>query len=52
MIDRDAVLKIRLFNNLSNSLSSIGSIRIVKILCLHINIMLIRQYVKTKLIRA
>jgi len=52
MIDRDAVLKIRLFDDLSNSLSSIGSIRVVRILCLYVNAILIKQYVKTKSMRA
>ena len=48
MIEWDAVLKTRLFDDLSNSLSSIDSIRVVRILCLYINTMLIRQYIKTK----
>jgi len=48
VIEWDAVLKTRLFDDLSNSLSSIGSIRVVRILCLYVNTMLIRQYIKIK----
>ena len=42
VIDRDVVLKIRLFDDLSNNLSFTNGIDVVEILCLYANTMLIK----------
>jgi len=52
MINSDTVLKMILFDNLSNNLSFIGSVGIVRILCLYTNIVLIKQYIDPELTRA